>query len=126
MLIKFLKYNLIQLLAYGIELSIFFLILYILQNELLIANVLAKSCAGLFAFYFHKFYTFESNQKGQVKGEIIRYIAVLLANTVLGTSLLLLLANTFHEWVAKIISDVITVGVTFFVTHHLVFGYKKN
>jgi len=61
-----------------------------------------------------------------VKGEIIRYIAVLLANTVLGTSLLLLLANTFHEWVAKIISDVITVGVTFFVTHHLVFGYKKN
>lgn len=126
MFVKFLKYNVVQLLAYGLELSVFFFVLYLFPDNLLVSNVSAKGSAGVFAFFFHKTYTFKSNEKTNVKGEAVRYVLVLLGNTLLSTFLLLMLALYMPEWLSKITADVVSVGITFVVTQRLVFGYKKK
>ena len=58
MLIKFIRYGLVQVAAYGLEFSIFMLIM-LLGPHLVIANCIAKSISAIFAFFLHKHFTFK-------------------------------------------------------------------
>ncbi|MFQ5356542.1 MAG: GtrA family protein [Mariprofundaceae bacterium] len=126
MLFKFLRYNLVQIGAYGIELSTFFGMLWIWPGYLLTANVCAKAGAGCFAFLLHKYFTFKRNNKQKTGSEAGRYIIVLAGNMLVGSLLLVLLVEIIPEWMSKLVSDVISVGITFLLTHYLVFSAPKN
>lgn len=126
MILKFIKYNIVQLAAYGIELVVFFSCLFVFPNSLVGSNIAAKSSAGLFAFFAHKHFTFQKKGNKEIRKEALRYILVLLANTAFGSLLLVLLADVIPSSVAKPISDVITVGLTFILTHNIVFKYDNE
>lgn len=126
MLFKFLRYNLVQIAAYGIELSTFFAMLWIWPSYLVMANVSAKAAAGCFAFFLHKYFTFKSNSKHNIGGEAGRYVLILIGNIFLGSFLLVMFVDVMPEWGGKLLSDIISVGMTFLLTHHLVFTVPKN
>ncbi|WP_167631293.1 GtrA family protein [Mariprofundus ferrooxydans] len=126
MLFKFLRYNLVQVAAYGIELSTFFGMLWIWPGYLIMANVSAKTAAGCFAFFLHKYFTFKSSGKHNIGGEAGRYVLILIGNMVLGSLLLVFLVGVMPEWGSKLMSDVISVGITFLLTHYLVFSVPNS
>jgi len=126
MLFKFLRYNLVQIAAYGIELGTFFTALWALPGYLITANVAAKTAAGCFAFFLHKAFTFRVRGSRSVKSEAWRYVLILLGNMMLGSALLVLLVGFMPEWAAKVASDVASVGITFLLTHYLVFSVSNS
>jgi putative flippase GtrA len=123
--IKFLKYNVVQAIAYGIELGVFFVVLHLFPGWLVSSNVAAKGSAGLFAFFVHKYVTFESIGKENLKGEALLYTLILVGNAFFGSFLLVIFVVGMPEWLAKISADVITVGVTFILTHNIVFRQAR-
>jgi putative flippase GtrA len=126
MLFKFLRYNLVQIAAYGIELSTFFAVLWVFPVYLVLSNVVAKASAGCFAFFLHKYFTFKKFSNYEVGNQAGRYSLILVGNMFLGSLLLLLFVDVMPGWGGKLLSDVMSVGVTFLLTHYFVFGASGN
>jgi len=125
-LFKFLRYNLVQIAAYGIELSTFFAVLWMWPSYLVIANVSAKTGAGCFAFFLHKCFTFKNSSKHDIGNQARRYFLILAGNMFFGSFLLLMFVDVMPEWGGKLLSDVISVGMTFLLTHYLVFSEPND
>ncbi len=127
MLEKFFKYGFVQILAYGIELLVFYLVISLCSECLVTANILAKSSAAIFAFGSHKYFTFGCKDSDKIAGQAIRYSLLLVMNTFAATYLLVLLTSETNllPILAKILSDVVIIFITFLLTYFLVFN-KKN
>lgn len=126
MLIKFLRYNLVQIVAYGIEVLIFFSMTWLWPSYLVAANVAGKAAAGGFAFVAHKYFTFENANSQEIGKQAGRYVLLLIANMFLGSLLLLVFVEFMPKWSAKLVSDMVSVATTFLLTHYLVFGVPAN
>lgn len=120
-MITFVKYNLIQLLVYALDLVVFFLAANGLDWSLAASNVLAKSCAGTFAFVSHKYFTFGHRCVQSLWREVVSYAVLLALNIPLSTGVLYLLKNLIPVAAAKVLSDVMCMGVNFFLSKHVVF-----
>jgi len=125
-LTTFIKYNFIQVLAYGLELGLFFLVLSLGANMLVVANVFAKIVAGICTFLSHKYYTFRKRSSERIFGEALAYFALLGANTFFSSYLLVLFTNYLPAGYAKPLADIICVGINFILTHTVVFGRKSK
>jgi len=121
MFLSFLKYNFVQILAYGIELLVFFGVLWINAGLIVTANVSAKLSAGTFAFLSHKYFTFRRPDNTSFMAEAVRYAVLLGVSTVLSSGLLVAVSSLLPVWLSKPIVDIVTVGMTFLVTRHVVF-----
>lgn len=125
MFIKFIRYNLVQVVTYALEFSIFLGILAIWKDHLVIANCISKIVAAILAFILHKHFTFEITDKKRLAREILSYAALNLINIFLSSSILLILSNFLPEWLAKLLSDTMCMVSSFLLTHFVVFRSSK-
>ena len=124
----FVRYVSIQLLAYGIDMGVFLLILQTGLAAPIWANVLAKLAAGLFAFILHRYFTFRAVESGALKHQVVRYFVLLALNIPVASAILVLLLLWIGEpVVAKFIADIICVALTYVVSKRFVFiGQQKR
>jgi putative flippase GtrA len=118
----FIRYVIIQLLAYVVDMMGFILILKFDIFGSIIANVIGKSLAGVFGFIAHRNYTFGSNDRADKKRQAIRYFAVLALNIPISTGILSVFLNWINEPViAKFLADCIVVGLSYLLSKHFIF-----
>lgn len=123
----FVRYVSIQLLAYGIDMGVFLLILQTDLAAPIWANVLAKLAAGLFAFILHRYFTFRAAESGAIRHQAIRYFVLLALNIPVASAILVLLLLWITEPVAaKFIADIICVALTYAVSKRFVFAGQKK
>lgn len=115
-------YVIFQIVAYGLDFGTFYLLAKVLDLNLVCSNVLGKLVAGAFAFAAHRYVTFFSEVREGIVFQALKYIAALVANSVVG-SLLLVLINQFVPSisVSKLISDVIAVLLSYILSKFVIF-----
>lgn len=119
----FLRYIAIQLLAYGIDMGVFWLMLFVGTVEPVGANVVAKLLAGIFAFVSHRHFTFRVAGGVNAQAQAVRYFVLLTMNVPFASVILALLLRWISgPFLAKFIADVICVGVTYLLSKHFVFA----
>ena len=117
----FLRYLLVQLAAYAIDMGGFLFLTHQGLLGPLWANVAAKLAAGMFAFVAHRHFTFQTG-KEQATGQAVRYFALLALNVPLSSGLLaLLLPWLAPAALAKFVADVVILGITYWLSRSLVF-----
>lgn len=114
------RYVGVQLIAYAIDLGGFILASPIIGS--LPANVASKIAAGIFAFLAHRRVTFKVHGQRNAHNQLIKYVLLLAANIPVSSGLLALLM----QWIspaalAKVVSDVTCVAITFLFSHYIVF-----
>ena len=125
--VTFVRYGLVQLFAYAIDMGGFLLLLNAGLLGPLWANVLAKLAAGVFAFIAHRHFTFQAGDRADASRQALRYFTLLALNIPLSSALLaLLLTWTSHATLAKFTADVLIVAVTYWLSKSLVFVRGKT
>lgn len=118
----FLRYIAVQLVAYGIDMSVFLAVLFSGALGPVETNVIAKLSAGLFAFVAHRQFTFRVAESIAAKEQAIRYFVLLALNVPVASVILTFLLLWIPEPVmAKFIADVICVGLTYLLSKHFIF-----
>lgn len=123
----FLRYLLIQVFAYGIDMGTFLLLLHFDLSGPIIANIAAKLAAGCFAFVAHRRYTFNVMGSGLVGRQALRYFIVLAANVPVASAILVF----FLIWVplpvvAKFLSDIVIVSLSYILSKKFIFHAQTN
>ncbi|MFJ3120886.1 GtrA family protein [Pseudomonas protegens] len=121
----FIRYGAIQVLAYALDMGTFLLLLYFFQNEPVLANIAGKGVAGLFAFFLHRHFTFQSTA-GSSKVQAVRYFSLLAIN-IPAASVLLGAGLYFFDnpTVVKFVSDVACVLLTYWLSKVFIFHSDK-
>lgn len=116
----------IQVIAYGIDISIFYLLIKLVLLNPILANVICKTAAGCFAFFAHVYITFESYTIS-LKTQAVKYFALLFLNIPLSSIILkLLLTYISSVTLAKILSDAICIMISFSLSKYFVFTLNKS
>jgi putative flippase GtrA len=122
-----LRYLLVQIVAYGLDLGTFQALVATGASGPVVANLAGKVPAGIFAFLAHRHFTFRVGNAAGVHREAMKYLLLLLINAPLSSLVLAgLLGVMTHVTLAKILADVLSVGLTFTLTKHLVFGRRPD
>lgn len=116
---EFGRYVGVQLLAYALEWAVYLGVRAVGLGPLP-SNAVGKAVALVFAFFCHRSFTFRS-QDSRVGQQAVRYFATFLVNVVISTSLLWLLDRYLPEWIAKGVSDVVAVFVSYLLAKRIVF-----
>ena len=115
-------YVLFQCAAYCIDLGSFYLLTHSICPDVLIANFAGKALAGTFAFVAHRYVTFFAQQREPILFQIAKYSVAIVANSILASALLMAIHLVLADvLIAKLISDVISVGLSFFIARSYVF-----
>ncbi len=117
---QFIRYNLVQIVRYVLEFSLF-LLLPKLSSHLLLSNCTAKTFAATFAFFLHKHFTFKKKNNAKLAKEILCYVALFGIHILLSSAMLLFFYEFFAPWLAKFISDVCYVAISFILVRNFVF-----
>lgn len=118
----FVRYVAIQLLAYGIDMGLFLIVLKSGLSDPIVANVIAKLAAGIFAFVVHRTFTFRVESNSATKHQAIRYFLLLALNVPIASAVLAIILILFAEpAVIKFISDIVCVALTCGLDKHFVF-----
>ena len=123
----FVRYVVIQLLAYGIDFGLFLVVLKTGLSGPIMANILAKLTAGTFAFIFHRKFTFRVADSSHMRRQSVRYFVLLTLNIPAASAILaLLLLWIAAPVVAKFIADVVCVALTYWLSKQFIFtGQQK-
>ena len=119
---RFVRYLLVQVLAYGLDMGVFILLFSQFGIQPLVANVIGKVFAGLFAFVAHRCFTFGVVCVGGAGLQAVRYFTLLALNIPLSA----LVLNSML-WVipiavlAKFVTDVSCVLITYWLSKRFVF-----
>ena len=123
----FFRYIAVQILAYCIDIGMFWLMLAISAVSSVWANVLAKLVAGFFAFFLHRCFTFSLDQSVFAKGQAIRYFVLLSLNIPFALAVFVLFLLWVPDpFVVKLIADVICVGLTYYLNKCFIFYQTKS
>ncbi len=118
----FVRYVVVQLVAYGIDMGVFLLSFQVAALGAVVANVLGKLTAGAFAFLAHRAFTFQVADGVSVSRQALGYFALLLLNIPLSSLVLFFVLRVLDSVVAaKLLSDVICVAFTYALSKYLVF-----
>jgi putative flippase GtrA len=116
------RYILVQIVAYGLDLGGFYALFSTGIASPVVANIGGKLLAGVFAFFAHRSFTFGVQGPEQRIAHAVKYFTLLAINTPVSSAILAgLLLFMSHVTAAKVIADVLSVGLTFVVTKHVVF-----
>jgi len=119
----FLRYLVIQVLAYGIDMGSFLLALHIGLAGPIAANVMAKLAAGGFAFAAHRHFNFSVAGPGFIKRQAMRYFLLLAANVPIASALLTVILLWIPlPAIAKLLSDVVGVAFTYILSKYFIFN----
>lgn len=123
----FIRYVLIQLLGYVIDMGGYVLCLVLGMSSPVLANVLAKSASGLFTFIAHRHFTFKSGSATDRAHQAVKYFSLLGLNVPFASSLLAaLLLWISNPLIAKFLSDVLSVGLSFWLSKRFVFVSRQQ
>jgi len=116
------RYVGVQVFAYGVDLGLFLLLLGLAGAGPVTANVVAKVGGGLFAYLSHRHFTFGvSEHRGQVRQALL-YLILWALNVPLSTALLgLLVLLDAPAVVAKVVADVMCVGLNYWISKNHIF-----
>ena len=121
------KYLFVGVMIYLIELGTF-LVLTFLESELyLFANIAAKVFAAGCGFFLHKHITFSWDQEHNTRSQLIKYIALLLFNLILASTMLYVSVEilNLNVFIMKLIIDIIVIALAFLISRRFVFGAKQ-
>jgi putative flippase GtrA len=119
----FLKYLLIQVFAYGIDMGTFLFLLHFDLAGPIIANIGSKLAAGSFAFVAHRRYTFNVAGSGFAGRQAVRYFIVLAANVPVASAMLVfILIWVPLPVVAKLLSDIVMVALSYVLSKKFIFN----
>lgn len=117
----FLRYVTIQLLAYALDMGSFVLLTSLFKDDWVFMNIVGKVIAGMFAFFLHRHFTFESTQ-GSKKTQAVRYFSLLAINIPFSSALFTAGLHVLDAPAAvKFISDVLCVILTYWISKLFVF-----
>ena len=123
----FLRYLVIQVFAYVVDMGSFLLVLHFGLTGPIVANVIAKLAAGSFALAAHRHYTFNDAKAGCPKRQAVRYFLLLAANVTIASGLL----TVTLLWIpvpiiAKLLSDIVIVAFTYILSKYFIFNTHTN
>lgn len=119
----FLRYVLIQVLAYGIDMGLFLFALHFELVGPIGANVAAKLAAGGFAFLAHRSFTFDVAGGDRIRQQVLRYFVVLALNIPIASAILAMILHWISiPVVAKFISDVVCVAISYGLSKYFIFN----
>lgn len=119
---RFLRYVMVQGAAYGIDMGGFLLLLTFSAMAPLIANIIGKVMAGLFAFAVHRCFTFKVGHDLCKMQQAVKYFTLLCLNIPMSSMTL-----AFALWIipmpvaAKLIADFTGVIITYWLSKRFVF-----
>lgn len=120
MINSFVRYVGVQVVAYAIDIGGF--LVFSLFVGPIVANVLSKVSAGIFAFLAHRRVTFEVSGHSDGRVQLVKYALLLSLNVPVSSGLLVLLLKWVSPPVfAKVVSDVFCVWLTFLASRYVVF-----
>lgn len=123
----FMRYVAIQLIAYGIDMGLFLIVLKLGLSGPILANVLAKLAAGIFAFIVHRNFTFRVADNSTIKHQAVRYFLLLALNVPVASAILAALLVWITQPVAaKFIADIICVFLTYALSKYFIFTDKQK
>jgi putative flippase GtrA len=123
----FVRYVAIQLLAYGIDMGLFLIVLYLELSGPIMANVLAKIVAGIFAFVAHRSFTFRVSENPAIRQQAIRYFVLLAVNIPVASAILALLLVWIAEpFAAKFVADIACIALTYGLSKHYIFTGRQE
>jgi putative flippase GtrA len=123
----FVRYIGIQLLAYGIDIGLFLIVLNSGLTGPITANVMAKLAAGTFAFLLHRVFTFRVTRLAGARRQAILYFMLLALNIPVASAIFaVLLVWVSDQIVAKFLADVVCVILTYALSKHFVFRCKDE
>lgn len=123
----FFRYLVIQVLAYGFDMGTFLLVLNIGIAGPIVANALSKLAAGSFAFVAHRRFTFGVAGTEFVGRQAIRYFILLAVNVPIASGILgLILIWQPNAVVAKFLSDIVSVALSYALSKHFIFSVKTS
>ncbi|WP_409298266.1 GtrA family protein [Pseudomonas sp. KCJK8993] len=119
---RFVRYLVIQVLAYGLDMGGFVLLFSHYGIDPLMSNVASKILAALFAFFAHRSFTFGVVERAGSLQQAVRYFALLALNVPLSALVLSGLLWLIPLAVAaKFVSDVICVFFNYGLSKRYVF-----
>lgn len=119
---RFARYLLVQVLAYGLDMGGFMLLFMHFGVRPVMANVVGKVLAGLFAFVAHRSFTFGVQGVDGAGRQGVRYFMLLALNIPLSALVLAALLKVIPmAVVAKFSADVICVCLTYWLCKKFVF-----
>lgn len=119
---RFIRYSLIQCVAYGLDMGGFILLYTYYEINPLLANVSGKVLAGIFAFIAHRIFTFNTPQSKGIGYQAASYFSLLMLNVPLSA---LLLSLTL--WIisipigAKFLTDIGCLFLTYWLSSRFIF-----
>jgi putative flippase GtrA len=120
------RYILVQIVAYAFDLCGFYALYRSGIAGPVAANFGGKLVAGLFAFFAHRSFTFRLSGAEDRLRHAVKYFTLLALNAPISSAILAgLILYTTHITIAKILADVLSTGITFLLTKHLVFQSRK-
>jgi putative flippase GtrA len=118
----FLRYSIVQILAYAIDMGIFILLINTPLIDPIGVNILSKISAGIFAFIVQRKFTFKVAAKELVKMQAIRYFIVLIFNIPIASVILILMLYLIADPVlAKFLSDIVCVNLSYMLGKYFIF-----
>ncbi|MGQ3321760.1 GtrA family protein [Pseudomonas brassicacearum subsp. neoaurantiaca] len=117
----FIRYGAIQLVAYALDMGTFLLLMALFNDQPVLANIAGKGVAGVFAFFLHRHFTFQSTG-GSSKVQAVRYFSLLAINIPLASALFSVgLYFVKSPAPVKFVSDVVCVALTYWISKLFVF-----
>lgn len=118
----FVRYLLVQVLAYILDMGVFVLLFTHFGIEPIVANMVSKVLAGLFAFVAHRNFTFCVGAAGGKAKQALRYFVLLTLNIPVSAFALGAILWVIPTAVlAKFVADVICVFFTYCLSKRFVF-----
>lgn len=121
-LLVFTRYFFIQAALYLLDMGIFIFLCRLFLFPAVGANIVGKVIASLAAFVAHRFFTFGITGQDQLIRQAASFITLLLLNIPVSTLLLTLFLRgiTWPE-IAKLLADVMTLGINFLLIKKFIF-----
>lgn len=123
---KFIRYASVQVVAYGLDMFAFVVAITFIGLNPILANIFGKIVAGSLAFFLHRNFTFQTAEHGG-RRQAIGYFSLLGFNVPL-TAAALALALFFisSPTLAKLVSDIVCVFITYWISKRFVFVASKG
>jgi putative flippase GtrA len=116
--LNFLFFLVIQIFAYFAEWLVYFSLRSFMG--IVLANIIAKSAAVVFAFHGHRILTFKASA-GNASIQLVKYLATFCLNAGIATTLLYKFQQHLPEVIAKGLSDAILVIFSFWIARKFIF-----
>ena len=122
------RYVLVGLLIYAIDISVYALIVWFYPDYYIAANLLSRITSAVVGFFLHRNFTFSWDHEHGLSRQVVSYLLLLGFNLLLSSVALFFLVDVLDiaEIPGKLITDAMVIVVAFVASRLLVFGQQRN